>query len=64
MWTNFEEQAIEVAKLGADAIGLFLLRSHQDISAEIKKNTKPWKSLSKCRVSVENCPIDLIIKNF
>ena len=64
-----EEQALQVAKLGAHAIGII---SEEDspryISAEIKK--KIFKTLEKLhpkieRVSVvQNCPIDLIIKNF
>jgi len=64
-----EEQALQVAKLGANAIGIISVEeSPRYISAEIKK--KIFKSL-ECfypnieRVSVvQNCPIDLIIKNF
>ena len=49
-------------------LGLFQWNSLQDVSAEIKK--KIFKTLEKLhpkieRVSVvQNCPIDLIIKNF
>ena len=64
-----EEQALQVAKLGADAIGIISVEeSPRYISAEIKK--KIFKTLKKSypkieRVSVvQNCPIDLIIKNF
>ena len=64
-----EEQALQVAKLGANAIGIISVEeSPRYISAEIKK--KIFKSLESFypnieRVSVvQNCPIDLIIKNF
>ena len=64
-----EEQAIQVAKLGADAIGIISVEeSPRYVSAEIKK--KIFKTLENLypkidRVSVvQNCPIDLIIKNF
>ncbi len=64
-----EEQALQVAKLGANAIGIISVEeSPRYISAEIKK--KIFKSLENFypnveRVSVvKNCPIDLIIKNF
>ena len=64
-----EEQALQVAKLGANAIGIISVEeSPRYISAEIKK--KIFNSLQKFypnieRVSVvKNCPIDLIIKNF
>ncbi len=64
-----EEQALEVAKLGAHAIGIISVEeSPRYISAEIKKNI--FTTLEKLypkieRVSVvQNCPIDLIIKNF
>ena len=64
-----EEQALRVAKLGANAIGIISVAgSPRYISAQIKK--KIFKSLESCypkieRVSVvQNCPIDLIIKNF
>ncbi len=64
-----EEQALKVAKLGAHAIGIISVEeSPRYVSAEIKK--KIFKTL-ECfypkidRVSVvQNCPIDLIIKNF
>ena len=63
-----EEQAIQVAKLGAHAIGIISVEeSPRYISAEIKK--KIFKTLESYypmteRVSVvQNCPIDLIIKN-
>ena len=64
-----EQQALQVAKLGAHAIGIISVEeSPRYVSAEIKK--KIFKSL-ECfypnieRVSVvQNCPIDLIIKNF
>ena len=64
-----EEQALQVAKLGANAIGIISVeKSPRYIPAEIKK--KIFKSLENFypnveRVSVlQNCPIDLIIKNF
>ena len=64
-----EEQALQVAKLGAHAIGIISVeKSPRYISAEIKK--KIFKTLERLcpnieRVSVvQNCPIDLIIKNF
>ncbi len=64
-----EEQALQVAKLGANAIGIISVEeSPRYISAENKK--KIFKTLEKLhpkieRVSVvKNCPIDLIIKNF
>ena len=64
-----EEQALQVAKLGANAIGIISVEeSPRYISAEIKK--KIFKTLEIVypkidRVSVvKNCPVDLIIKNF
>ena len=64
-----EEQALQVAKLGANAIGIISVEeSPRYVSAEIKK--KIFQSLESFypnieRVSVvQNCPIDLIIKNF
>ena len=64
-----EEQALQVAKLGAHAIGIISVeKSPRYVSAEIKK--KIFKTLESFypkidRVSVvQNCPIDLIIKNF
>ena len=64
-----EEQALQVAKLGANAIGIISVKeSPRYISAEIKKRI--FKTLERFypkieRVSVvQNCPIDLIIKNF
>ena len=64
-----EEQALQVAKLGAHAIGIISVEeSPRYISAENKK--KIFKALEKFypkieRVSVvQNCPIELIIKNF
>ena len=64
-----EEQALQVAKLGAHAIGIISVeQSPRYISAEIKKNI--FTTLERLypkieRVSVvQNCPIDLIIKNF
>ena len=63
------EQALQVAKLGAHAIGIISVeKSPRYISAEIKKNI--FTTLESLypkieRVSVvQNCPIDLIIKNF
>ena len=63
------EQALQVAKLGAHAIGIISVEdSPRYVSAEIKK--KIFKTLESFypkidRVSVvQNCPIDLIIKNF
>ena len=64
-----EEQALQVAKLGANAIGIISVEeSPRYVSAEMKK--KIFKSLESfypeiLRVSVvQNCPIDIIIKNF
>jgi len=64
-----EKQALQVAKLGANAIGIISVEeSPRYTSAVIKK--KIFKTLEKSypkieRVSVvKNCPIDLIIKNF
>ena len=64
-----EEQALQVAKLGAHAIGIISVEdSPRYISAEIKK--KIFKTLESFypkihRVSVvQNSPVDLIIKNF
>ena len=64
-----EEQALRVAKLGENAIGIISVEeSPRYVSAEIKK--KIFKTLEIFnpkidRVSVvQNCPIDLIIKNF
>ena len=64
-----EDQALQVAKLGAHAIGIISVEeSPRYISAEIKKNI--FNTLESLypkieRVSVvQNCPIDLIIKNF
>ena len=64
-----EQQALQVAKLGAHAIGIISVEeSPRYLSAEIKK--KIFKTLESFypkieRVSVvQNCPIDLIIKNF
>ena len=64
-----EEQALQVAQLGAHAIGIISVEESQRyISAEIKKNifTTLERFYPKIeRVSVvQNCPIDLIIKNF
>ncbi len=64
-----EEQALQVAKLGANAIGIISVEeSPRYISAEKKK--KIFKTLESFypkieRVSVvQNCSIDLIINNF
>ena len=64
-----EEQALQVAKLGAHAIGIISVEeSPRYVSPEKKK--KIFKTLESFypkidRVSVvQNCPIDLIIKNF
>ena len=64
-----EKQALQVAKLGAHAIGIISVeQSPRYISAEIKKNI--FTTLERLypkieRVSVvQNCPIDLIIQNF
>jgi len=64
-----EEQALQVAKLGANAIGIISVEeSPRYVSAEIKK--KIFKTLESFypkidRVTVvQNCPVDLIIKNF
>ena len=64
-----EAQALQVAELGANAIGIISVQeSPRYVSPEIKK--KIFKTLESFypkidRVSVvQNCPIDLIIKNF
>ena len=64
-----EEQALQIAELGANAIGIISVEdSPRYVSAEIKK--KIFKTLESFhpkidRVSVvQNCPIDSIIKNF
>ena len=64
-----EEQALQVAKLGANAIGIISVEeSPRYVSAEKKK--KIFKTLESFypkiqRVTVvQNCSIDLIIKNF
>ena len=64
-----EEQALKVAKLGVNAIGIIsVAESPRYVSAEIKK--KIFKSLENFypkieRVTVvQNCPIDIIIRNF
>jgi len=64
-----EEQALQVAQLGANAIGIISVEeSPRYVSAVIKK--KIFKTLEKSypkveRVSVvKNCPIDMIIRNF
>ena len=64
-----EEQALQVAKLGANAIGIISVKeSPRYVSAERKK--KIFKTLESFypkieRVTVvQNCSIDLIIKNF
>ena len=64
-----EEQALKVANLGANAIGIISVKeSPRYISAEMKK--KIFKTVESLypkieRVSVvQNCPIDLINKNF
>jgi len=63
-----EEQALQVAKLGVNAIGIISVEeSPRYVSAEIKK--KIFKTLENFypkidRVTVvQNCPIDLIIKS-
>ena len=63
-----EEQALQVAELGAHAIGIISVQeSPRYVSAEIKK--KIFKTLELFhpkieRVSVvQNCPVDLIIEN-
>jgi len=64
-----EEQALQIAKLGVNAIGIISVeKSPRYISADIKK--KIFQTLERVypkieRISVvQNCPIDLIIKNF
>ena len=64
-----EEQALQVSRLGAHAIGIISVEeSPRYVSAEIKK--KIFKTLEKFnpkidRVTVvQNCSIDLIIQNF
>ncbi len=64
-----EEQALQVAKLGAHAIGIIAVeQSPRYISAEIKKNIfstleRLYPKIERVTV-VQNCPIDLIIQNF
>ena len=64
-----EEQALQVAKLGAHAIGIISVEeSPRYLSAEKKKkifNTLEsfYPNIDRVTV-VQNCPIDLIIKNF
>ena len=64
-----EEQALQVAQLGAHAIGIISVEeSPRYISAEIKKNIfttleKLYPKIERVTV-VQNCPIDLIIQNF
>ena len=64
-----EEQAIQVAKLGADAIGIISVEESPRYVSAVKKK-KIFKTLESFypkieRVSVvQNCPIDLIIKDF
>ena len=64
-----EQQAIQIAQLGADAIGIISVKeSPRYIPAKSKR--KIFKTLESLypkieRVSVlKNCPIDLIINNF
>ena len=64
-----EQQAVQIAQLGADAIGIISVEeSPRYIRARSKR--KIFKTLENLypkieRVSVyKNCPIDLIIKNF
>ena len=64
-----EEQALQIAKLVVNAIGIISVKeSPRYISADIKK--KIFQTLERVypkieRISVvQNCPIDLIIKNF
>jgi len=64
-----EEQALQVAKLGAHAIGIISVEeSPRYISAEIKKNI--FTTLERLYPKIErvsaviNCPRDVIIKNF
>ena len=64
-----KQQAIQIAKLGVDAIGIISVEeSPRFISANNKKeifNTLENIFPSIERVSVvKNCPIDVIIKNF
>ncbi len=64
-----EEQALKVAKLGAHAIGIISVeKSPRYISAKIKKKIFKTLEISYPKIDrvsvVQNCPIDLIIKNF
>tara|TARA_A100001388_G_scaffold131169_1_gene97140 strand:+ start:41 stop:697 length:657 start_codon:yes stop_codon:yes gene_type:complete len=64
-----EEQALQIAKFGVHAIGIISVEeSPRYVSAEIKKkifNTLESFYPKVDRVSVvQNCPIDLIVKNF
>ena len=64
-----EEQALQVAKLGAHAIGIISVEdSPRYISAEIKKKIFKALEIFYPRIErvtvVKNCPVDLIIKNF
>ena len=64
-----EEQALQVAKLGAHAIGIIAVEESPRYVSAVKKK-KIFKTLESFypkieRVSVvQNCSIDLIIKNF
>ena len=64
-----EEQALQVAKLGAHAIGIIAVKESPRYVSAVKKK-KIFKTLESFypkieRVSVvQNCSIDLIIKNF
>ena len=64
-----EEQALQVAKLGAHAIGIISVeQSPRYISPEIKKSIftlleSLYPKIERVSV-VQNCPIDLIIQNF
>ena len=64
-----EEQALQVAKLGANAIGIIAVEESPRYVSAVKKK-KIFKTLESFfpkieRVSVvQNCSIDLIIKNF
>ena len=64
-----EEQAVQIAKLGAHAIGIISVEeSPRYVSAEIKKKIFKTLEISYPKIErvsvVKNCPIDLIIKNF
>ena len=63
-----EEQAVQIAKLGANAIGIISVKeSPRYVSSEIKRKIFTTLEIYYPQIQrvsvVKNCPIDLIIKN-